>query len=214
MKTQNSNPNKKKTYNTLYQLFSKLIYAQRKECDKKMNDSIYEEYMRNILGYQPMSDNTYDMNFESFQMPNISAMNSIQIQELENCYPDIYRIVYPMVQKICSQNTKSITRELIDKMTDEIYFSIEDKEMLENRNKQEISTNDTENRQIVRDTSLNDLIRILILRELLGRPNLPGDRLPPPRPPRPQIRPFIESTQRPIMFNRQAFTQYNDLYEY
>ena len=179
-----------------------------------MNDSIYEEYMRNILGYQPMSDNTYDMNFESFQMPNISAMNSIQIQELENCYPDIYRIVYPMVQKICSQNTKSITRELIDKMTDEIYFSIEDKEMLENRNKQEISTNDTENRQIVRDTSLNDLIRILILRELLGRPNLPGDRLPPPRPPRPQIRPFIESTQRPIMFNRQAFTQYNDLYEY
>ena len=89
-----------------------------------MNDSIYDEYMRNVLGFQQMNHNTYDMYYDNFEMPNMTAMNVLQIQELENCYPDIYRIVYPMVQRACSQNTKTITRELIDNMTEEIYFSV------------------------------------------------------------------------------------------
>ena len=72
-----------------------------------MNDSIYDEYMRSVLGYQPM--NTYDMNYGNWEMPNMTAMNNIQKQELENCYPDIYRIVYPMIQRACSQNTRPVT---------------------------------------------------------------------------------------------------------
>ena len=40
----------------------------------------------------------------------------MQKQELEDCYPEIYRIVYPMVQKVCSQNTMPITRQLINNM--------------------------------------------------------------------------------------------------
>ena len=169
-----------------------------------MNDSIYEEYMRSVLGYQPM--NTYDMNYNNMEM------NTIQIQELENCYPEIYRIIYPMVQKACNQNTRPITRELIDNMTDEIYFAIEDKELIENRNKDE----SLENRQIRRNTNLNDLIRILILRELLGRPGFPGGRPPRPRPPRPPMRPPIGPQPRLGIgpFNRYSFGQYDDLYEY
>ena len=150
-----------------------------------MNDSIYEQYMRNVLGYQAMNNNTYDMYYDNWDMSNMASMNNIQMQELENCYPEIYTIVYPMVQRACSQNTRPITRELIDNMTDEIYFAIEDKEMLENRNKEEKG----EDRQIRRNTNLNDLIRILILRELLGRPGFPGGRPPRPRPPRPPMRP-------------------------
>lgn len=183
-----------------------------------MNDSIYEEYMRSVLGYQPTNyDNTYDMGYDRFEMPNMTAMNTIQMQELENCYPEIYRIVYPMIQKACGQNTRSITRELIDSMTDEIYFAIEDKEMLENRDKDE----KTEDRQIRRNTNLNDLIRILILRELLGRPGFPGGRPPRPRPPRPPMRPPMGPSRpqpRPGMgmgpFNRNTFGQFDDLYEY
>ena len=149
-----------------------------------MNDSIYEEYMRSVLGYQ---------NYDNWEFPNMNAMNVIQMQELENCYPDIYRIVYPMIQKSCNENTRPITRELIDRMTDDIYFSIEDKEMLENRD----SGGKTEDRQIRRNVNLNDLIRILILREFLGRPGFPGGRpprppmRPPMRPPRPPMRPPI-----------------------
>ena len=196
-----------------------------------MNDSIYEEYMRSVLGYQPM--NTYDMNYDNWDMYNYSndmtAMNNIQRQELENCYPDIYRIVYPMIQKACMQNTRPVTRELIDDMTEEIYFALEDKEMLENRNKDEKngkSTESVENRQIiVRNTGLNDLIRILLLRELLGRPGFPGQggRPPRPRPPRPPMRPPMGPPPRPQPrtggmgigpFNRNTFGQYDDLYEY
>ena len=180
-----------------------------------MNDSIYEQYMRNVLGYQAMNNNTYDMYYDNWDMSNMASMNNIQMQELENCYPEIYTIVYPMVQRACSQNTRPITRELIDNMTDEIYYSIEDKEMLENRNKEEKG----EDRQIRRNTNLNDLIRILILRELLGRPGFPGGRPPRPRPPRPPMRPPMGPPPRPQTrpgmgnFNRYSFGQYDDLYE-
>ena len=182
-----------------------------------MNDSIYEEYMRSVLGYQGM--NNYDMNYDMWDTPNMTAMNTIQMQELENCYPDIYRMVYPMIQKACGQNTRPVTRELIDSMTDEIYFAIEDIEMVENRNKEE----KTENRQIRRNTNLNDLIRILLLREFLGRPGFPGGRPPRPRPPRPPMRPPMgppppRPQPRPGMgmgqFNRNTLGQYDDLYEY
>jgi len=183
-----------------------------------MNDSIYEEYMRSVLGYQPINHNTYDMYYDDFQMSNMTAMNNIQIQELENCYPDIYRMVYPMIQKACNQNTRPVTRELIDNMTDEIYFSIEDREMVENRNKNE-NTESTENRQTTfRNPTLRDIIRILLLREFIGRPGFPGGRPPRPRPPRPPMRPPMGPPRpqpRPGMggFNRMTFGQYDDLYE-
>ena len=190
-----------------------------------MNDSIYEDYMRSVLGYQPVNyDNTYNMKYYNWEMPNMIAMNDIQIQELENCYPDIYRIIYPMIQKVCSQNTRTITRDLIDSMTDDIYFAIEDKEIQENRNKEGKIEKVTEDRQIVRNTNLNDLIRILILRELLVRPGFPGGRPPQPpvRPPRPPMRPSIGPSPRlqprPGMgmgpFNRNTFGEYDELYEY
>ena len=195
-----------------------------------MNNSIYDEYMRSVLGYQPM--NTYDMNYDNWEIPDMTAMNTIQMQELENCYPDIYRIVYPMVQKACNQNPRPVTRELIDSMTEEIYSAIEDRELIENRNKEEKSAKSSEDRQVVRNQGLNDLIRILILRELLGRPgfpNFPGrpprPRPPQPRPPRPpmgQPRPPMRppmGSSRPQtefgmgIFNRETWGQYNDLYE-
>ena len=152
------------------------------------------------------------------------------MQELEECYPEIYRIVYPMVQKVCNENTRPFTRELVDSMTDEVYFSIEDRDMIENRDKDgktSKSTEKTENRQtIIRNTRLNDLIRILILRELLGRPGIPGvpgGRPPrlPMRPPRPPMRPPMGLPPRPQprpggmgLFNRSMYGQFDDLYEY
>ena len=106
----------------------------------KMNDSLYEDYMRSVLGYQLMNDctdtynyNNYDnyssydviptmahmqnqgtqmmnnmmpmqnQNMQSMSTRPMTAMNNIQIQELEKCYPEIYQIVYPMVQKACAE---------------------------------------------------------------------------------------------------------------
>ena len=128
----------------------------------------YEEYMRNVLGYQPIKyDNTYNMNYNMINNDSKPIFNNYKVQELENCYPDIYRIIYPMIQKVCSQNIGNITKEVIDRMTDEVYFAVEDREMLENREEKQDTT--VENRKISRNHGLNDLIRILILRELLNR---------------------------------------------
>ena len=200
-----------------------------------MNDSLYEDYMRSVLGYQPMNNyqdtynyNSYDnyssydvvptmahmqnQNMQSMSTRPMTAMSNIQIQELEKCYPEIYQIVYPMVQKACSESRGEITRELVDKLTDEIYSAVEDRVLVQDRGEEvavkadgkstttstgkiEKSKDDRycqncESRQ--RNTGLNDIIRILLLRELLGRPGFPGFRPPrplPPRPPRPPMRP-------------------------
>ena len=175
-----------------------------------MNNSIYDEYMRNVLGYQPMENTyNYDMYYDNSEMANMfnmSAMSNIQRHELEDCYPDIYRIVYPMIQKTCEQNTRPVTRELIDGMTDEIYFSIEDKELIENRNinKEEKSAKvsdreSKEDRQTTfRNPTLRDIIRILLLRELIGNPSRPPRPRPPFNPPgRP---PFGPGPRLPYMF--------------
>ena len=45
-----------------------------------------------------------------------------------NFYPEIYKIVNPMVCKICENNNEPITKELIQKMTDEVYNNLEETE--------------------------------------------------------------------------------------
>lgn len=93
----------------------------------------YENYMRQVLGYPINDPNIYEnydymnqMNYEdtySFKDENISNMSEDEVRE---CYPEIYNLVYPMVCKVCETNTQPITKELIEKMTDEVYFAIED----------------------------------------------------------------------------------------
>ena len=196
-----------------------------------MNDSLYGEYMRNVLGYQPMDcPNMYEMNYNNFGISNMSTMPNMQNEELEECYPEIYKIVYPMVQNACMRNTMPVTRELIDSMTDEIYFAVEDNEICEVRSKEENSEkvskqtegNNEDRQRIIRNRTLNDLIRILLLRELLGRPGFPNrpgfpGRPPRPRPPRPPMRPPMRPQPRPRpgmgQFNRQNYYE-DDIFEY
>lgn len=144
-----------------------------------MKNSIYEEYMRSVLGYQPVRyENTYKM--------DIATMNFGQIKELEGCYPDIYKIVYPMVQKVCKQNTQFITKELIDDMVNEVCLAVGDDGLKGDdgfKNEKNEKNERSENKQTRRNTNLNDLVRILILRELLGNP-----QRPPVRPQYPQMR--------------------------
>ena len=82
----------------------------------------------------------------------------------------------------------------------------------------------SEDRQIgqFRNRSLRDLIRILLIRELLGRPRFPGNRPPmrPPfpgfpgnRPPRPPMRPPFPGGNRYQGISGN-FENIYDLYEY
>ena len=162
----------------------------------------YEDYIRSILGYPNYSNNMMENN-EQYYSGNYR--NEQEIEELENCYPEIYKVVYPRVTEACSMNTKPISSNLIDELTNEIYTALESdntinininlgneiqsSQTVENRNnrnpnnRREVQKQENrgEDRQF-RNRGLQDLIRILLIRELLGRP---GNR-PPVRPPRPK----------------------------
>ena len=198
---------------------------------------MYEEYMQNFLNYpiggyrntyEQYSPENYGMNYEPryFEMvdnypygynPNYISgnnpnyQNRNMAQELEDCYPEIYKIVYPMVRKVCSKNNyRGYSKAEVDRMVEEVYNSLEANDAIElnitlnndvrGNNKEETLSKENEDRgekrQIRRNNGLNDLIRILILRELLGRPGCigpncrPGMNPRPPMPPRPPRPPF------------------------
>ena len=214
-----------------------------------MNET-YDEYIRSILGYPPMD--TYENSFQDYRnqnmnmnynmisnMMNANFMNETSDMELESCYPEIYKIVYPMISKKCDNVRMPVTNNDIQNMTDEIYFALEERNEIQlninltnevrgpstnNVNttrtldkKQEVKISEAtsnkkrESRQINR--GLRDLIQILLIRELLRRKS--GERPPMPRPPMPGPRMPMRPPFRPggTMFNRDLEMSNYDIFE-
>ena len=155
-----------------------------------MYNQNYEEYMRSVLGYSmPYGDNTYMQNMYGNDFYDMQPIQNLKNNEtLESFYPDVYKLVHPMVCKICSSAPMNITEENIENMTNEIYINIESV-----NDKKE--TNSVQNRNVTDDKKetrhenclLKDLIRILVIRELLGNRRRPKPPMPrPPRPPMPR----------------------------
>lgn len=137
----------------------------------------YDEYMRCMLGYPNMYTN----------MPHFNNTNPYS-DDLERMYPDVYRVVYPMVCAACDNITMPVTESMIDSMTDNIYDRVEadgriNIEVTVEAEFRDDELNSSESRQFSRprprrrNRFLRDLIRILLLRELLRRrhrfPNRP-----------------------------------------
>lgn len=170
------------------------------------NNNPYEDYMRNTLGYNTnptmMNMNMYSNN-QIYEDESSFGYNQVNV---DNMYPEIYKIIYPMVCKACMNTNENITEDLVSRITNEIYINVENIEVtkdnrnssnsinnnqisknirtdnLSNRtNPTEMQTNRIEDRN--RNPLLRDLIRILVLRELIGMPNRPPIR--PPFGPRP-----------------------------
>ena len=74
-----------------------------------MYNSNYEEYMQNVLGYNIRPQNTYQMPENIYERQRGSNYENI---DLENLYPDIYRMIQPMVQKACMRVTGVINEEM------------------------------------------------------------------------------------------------------
>ena len=196
-----------------------------------MYDNNYENYIRSILGYPSNS------NFNQNGMYNVGYSTSSQVNmrnDLEQSYPEIYRIIYPMVQKACERNMTANTTEEIERMTDEIYSALEDNNQInvninlgnnisatnvsgtENRSestkevvqpkKVETRNDGTQDRRVFSNNNLRDLIKILLIRELLRRRNNNFPHRPPHNnQPCPPMRP-------PIM--PREYQPLYDIYEY
>ena len=216
-----------------------------------MYNETYDEYIRSILGYPSMQ--TYEEGYQDYRNQNMNmnynatpnmynnSMNSNPDMDLESCYPEIYKIVYPMITKKCNNVGTNVTREDIENMTDEIYYALEERNDTkvninltnEVRGTENSSSNTArtidkkpdvkiseasgkkrETRQFNR--GLRDLIQILLIRELLrrrreGRPPIFRPR-PPMRPPmRPPFRPGFGPGAS--MFNRDFEMSNYDIFE-
>lgn len=200
-----------------------------------MYDNQYEEYIRSVLGYPSTANMNQNQMYQN-EYPNPSQIN--MRNDLEECYPEIYKIIYPMVKKACDGNMEANSREEIERMTDEIYSALEDSNQInvninlgntvsttnmnrtqnrteiskeefqkKNSEKQEVENRniETESRISPRNNNLRDLIKILLIRELLRRRH---NHFPPrpPHNPRPPMRPPImpRNYQQPLY----------DIYEY
>lgn len=84
----------------------------------------YDEYMKSVLGYPNLNDNTYcsscnyRINYNDMDYNNYTRAETANIEQM---YPEIYRIINPMVCKACDNNTQPVTEYLIEQMTDDIY---------------------------------------------------------------------------------------------
>lgn len=124
--------------------------------------------------------------------------NGMHVQNLNNLYPCIYRIINPVVARVVSNNTQAITEDLINNMTDTVFNIVEGQidlgDDISQRNSQAenssssnsssstSSNNNTSARANERQTTsqttfknnrneslLRDLIKIIIIKELLSR---------------------------------------------
>lgn len=203
----------------------------------------YEDYMRSVLGYNMphansnMCDTDYYM---ARYMPNnigtyqTEYSNYKMQSNIEDLYPNIYKVVNPIVLRVCRKNNRPITNDLIEELTTEVYNSIEADDInivninIETRDS---NTKEINNRSETRENKLSqdkkesrgkeesrinkpnnpllrDLIKILLLNGLFGNQN-PSPR-PPMRPPfpGPGIMPPPPPGGRPPM--RPRYTEFDE----
>ena len=142
--------------------------------------SNYEDYMRSVLGYPVNNSNTYQM----YNEYDITLDNSIS--DLEELYPDIYKRLNPIIRRTCENCNVPVTKELLDNLTMQISSEVENIEDLNRQESKSIKEPIKEDRNRQTNPLLNDLIRILLLNNLIGRNRHPyRPPMSPPRPPYP-----------------------------
>lgn len=197
-----------------------------------MYNNEYEDYMRSILGYPIQNEmNTYNNAYgnNSSTFPYRSGNTYTNENDYENLYPEIYKILRPMVRKVCD-NTRygNISNDSLEIMTNEIYNNIEsdidvinvnvrtkEAETSGNFTRKDMKvtqsqTKNEESRKCCSNPILKDLIKIMIIKQLIENS---GNRPPiRPRPPFPRS-PYRE-LENPAIYNNeysanQSFPFYN-----
>ena len=148
------------------------------------------DYMRDFFYYNQNPNQNLNMNYG--YMPNNNMMRSNNNNNIENLYPNIYRILRPVVRKVVlGSNYQYLTEEVVSNMVDTVYNIVEgdrnirttevNAEPTETRRSSVTSTSNTTQTQGSTQSRTNhsnnteynnllkDLIRILVLQEILNR---------------------------------------------
>lgn len=133
-----------------------------------MYNNVFQEYINKMIGGTPRVGSA----FQNSAMLSANSYSNFQGQtnmDLERSYPESYKLLYPMVRTACMRNTKPITDETIDEMVRDIYSNFHSDETSQVPAK--TRTKEVEADRVAKPNNfvLNDLIRILLIRELLGR---------------------------------------------
>lgn len=98
------------------------------------DETAYEEYMRNVLGYMPTyrDQNVYEPNDYYIMQPRNQM--SVDNSKCEELYPEIYHKIYPLVCNECKNMNREITNEVLERMTENVYKSIEVDLKIETKN--------------------------------------------------------------------------------
>ena len=95
-----------------------------------MYNNSYEEYMRNSLGYNQMpmmNMNQMNMMPEMYETEGNFMCDQTSVEDM---YPEIYRIIYPMICKVCMAVNENITEDLVSRITNEVYMNVEHMEIV------------------------------------------------------------------------------------
>lgn len=86
----------------------------------------YDEYMKSVLGYNNKNNmnlysEDYSENYYSTPTYQVAYRNN---ENIESLFPDIYKTINPMVTRMVNNTNEPITKDLVERMTSEIYDSL------------------------------------------------------------------------------------------
>ncbi len=98
----------------------------------------YKEYMENLLGYNMLDKRNnqviQNVSLELEPYENENAYIDNNNNEIDEYYPEIYKIIYPVVCQKTLYVNANITEDVVERITDEVYNIIEkDESSQENR---------------------------------------------------------------------------------
>lgn len=161
-----------------------------------MFDNVYQEYIDSIYMTNFNQNRTKTTNFENTMNSDYLFPNTVNNEYLEKFYPDIYRLLNPMIKHVCMKNVNQLSEKTINGMVEEVYSNfISDPNSVDDFNsghefrsgknsetsftgkaKNSILSTSRRNEAIEKRQTkeenyiLRDLIRILIVRELIRIP--------------------------------------------
>lgn len=176
-----------------------------------MFDNVYQEYIDSIYMTNFNKDRIKTTDFDNTINGEYLFLNTANNAYLEKFYPEIYRLLNPMIKHVCMKNVNQLSENTINEMVEEVYSnfvsdpnSVDDFNLrhefksgksletsVTGKSKNSISSTSRRNeaiekRQIKEENyMLRDLIKILIIRELIAIPgvNRPSLQELPLRPP-------------------------------